>query len=713
MRFFKIIFVALAFLSVRLWAQNVGSTVTYSWDFSGAAIRDILYAVSFDTGMPIVADATVNGNGDFRFVGGNFETAFDAFLSASRLYVEKNDTMWMVSRARVRNIDEKIYVDACDVLPSLLLEKISSATGAVITYTTLPSVPVTAHLAAENVSALLNVLVRQFAGYEMEENVVAKTFHFQQAQRTNSLAAVTANDNSSVVVREADGTFSCDIKNAQFSLIAEKFFSAAGLPYCILAGGTNMIARAVFGGYDFEKTLSLLCGQCALEAVESDGVYCIVNGQSNRTALVGAGRTWQVFALSYTNTQEFLPIMAKRFSDIEPVAFPDKTKFACSVNEEEKNLIYALISDFDFAKQTYLVKLKYTKTADFLAHLPPSVDTSNLRDAGDGSSVFFTGTQEAYEELLAQLELCDRPVARISYDVLIMQYEDTVDKSWSSNLGVRRMRSGDRNGVTAQLGSVLSFNLDVVGIFGLAFAAEMQAAIAENKAHVFADTTVHGVSGRKISFQNTNTYRYRDNNIDPETGKPLYTGITREISSGLKIDILGWVSGDGMITSEVTASMSRQGKDVSATTGNPPPTTEKIITTEVRGRNYEPVILSGLIQNADTSVSTRTPVLSRVPVLGNLFKSKVDTVEKTEMVIYLVPHIESDENFGAVDKVYSGEITAQVRREKIDDSFAFDMMKIIAESCFSQKQSTDKSVATDAVLPPYTATFKEEKDEKI
>ena len=42
----------------------------------------------------------------------------------------------------------------------------------------------------------------------------------------------------------------------------------------------------------------------------------------------------------------------------------------------------------------------------------------------------------------------------------------------------------------------------------------------------------------------------------------LYDGVTREITSGLVLNIDGWVSGDGMITTTVNASVSKRGADV-------------------------------------------------------------------------------------------------------------------------------------------------------
>lgn len=94
-----------------------------------------------------------------------------------------------------------------------------------------------------------------------------------------------------------------------------------------------------------------------------------------------------------------------------------------------------------------------------------------------------------------------------------------------------------------------------------------------------------------------------------------------------------------MVTSKVTAQVSRRGADVSSSMGNPPPTSEKSITTEVRSRSGEPVILSGLVQDDSAIVTERVPFFSRIPLIGHLFKAETKTNEKTEMIIYLVPHV--------------------------------------------------------------------------
>ena len=87
----------------------------YSWDFSDCLIRDILYVVSLDTGISIVSDDTVSGKADFRFTGKDFETAFDSFLKAARLFVCKEDEVWTVSRFKLVEQNGLYSLDVCDL----------------------------------------------------------------------------------------------------------------------------------------------------------------------------------------------------------------------------------------------------------------------------------------------------------------------------------------------------------------------------------------------------------------------------------------------------------------------------------------------------------------------------------------------------------------------------------------------------------------------
>jgi general secretion pathway protein D len=53
----------------------------------------------------------------------------------------------------------------------------------------------------------------------------------------------------------------------------------------------------------------------------------------------------------------------------------------------------------------------------------------------------------------------------------------------------------------------------------------------------------------------------------------------------------------------------------------------------------QPVVIGGLMQNTKTTTDTKIPLLGDIPGLGNLFKHKQKAGTKTELMIFLTPHI--------------------------------------------------------------------------
>jgi general secretion pathway protein D len=53
----------------------------------------------------------------------------------------------------------------------------------------------------------------------------------------------------------------------------------------------------------------------------------------------------------------------------------------------------------------------------------------------------------------------------------------------------------------------------------------------------------------------------------------------------------------------------------------------------------EILVLGGLIRDELSDGEDRVPVLGRIPILGNLFKSKSTTLTKTNLMIFIHPRI--------------------------------------------------------------------------
>jgi type II secretory pathway component GspD/PulD (secretin) len=53
----------------------------------------------------------------------------------------------------------------------------------------------------------------------------------------------------------------------------------------------------------------------------------------------------------------------------------------------------------------------------------------------------------------------------------------------------------------------------------------------------------------------------------------------------------------------------------------------------------ETVVIGGLMQNSNTETITKIPLLGDIPLLGNLFQRKQKAQNKSELIIFLTPHI--------------------------------------------------------------------------
>ena len=622
-----------------------------SFEFVNQNIKDVLFIFSTQLGKPILADSTVEGETSFQFAGTDTEKAFNAFLQANRLFAYEDSGVLYISKISVtRNGDGTLSLVSYDASAAQIIERIAHATGTTITYETLPSVKNS--ICADNVTVTeaLEILLKPYSDYSV---ITEDKYIFVRKESTARKSAVadaetkleiqeemqdTADDESS------SQTFTAYISKAPLKDALERLFSMTEESYTSFVTDMREIEHVQFAGKNFDESLSLIVDGGGAKAVKSGGMWFIFQEETQniQSSIKGGSAVWKHHTLRYSSFGAVRPVLEARFPYMKFYELPDKSSFTFALEEKDEKSFDDFIALIDRPAASSVIKLKYIKAEDLIAHLPPSVKAEDIVLTGNNSSIFFKGTDENRKILLKELANVDIPQKRIRYDMLIVQFQKTANLNWSLKFEADNLVPGHRTLLTGALANLLNLNFDVVTVFGYLFALKFNTALAENKASVFADTTLHGVSGENIQFRNTSTYRFRDSTIDPETGEPKYTGVTREIVSGLVLDINGWISGDGMITTTVTASVSKQGVDVSATTGNPPPTSEKLITTQVRSRSGEPVILSGLTQNDSTISDEGIPFLKRIPILNRLFSTYLKTDEQSEMVIYLVPHLEKD-----------------------------------------------------------------------
>jgi type II secretory pathway component GspD/PulD (secretin) len=363
----------------------------------------------------------------------------------------------------------------------------------------------------------------------------------------------------------------------------------------------------------------------------------------------GEERAFRRYEIQFLTVRDFITLLPQELARTTPLAIPDSNAFIVHVTREQEEQFEQYIQLVDRRNAGMPVQLRYIRSEELLQFLPPSVTREELVTSADPTLVFYRGTPEKYRQFMEHLRLLDQPKPQIRYQLLVMQYQRSDNITWSKGLTVSSTEDQDSSLPGAEVpkmfvgtfSNLVNINFDIITEFGYQFALQLNLQIGDDKAKVLADTTLNGISGQDIKFENTTTFRYRDTTIDPETGRPFYTGVTREITSGLVLSVNGWVSGDGMITMNVNATVSKQdesGVNASATT-NPPPTSERVVNTQVRTNSGTPIVIGGLLQVEKVENVTKLPILGSIPFIGKLFQDIMIQDNTTEMVIYIVPYV--------------------------------------------------------------------------
>lgn len=359
------------------------------------------------------------------------------------------------------------------------------------------------------------------------------------------------------------------------------------------------------------------------------------------------GYSFVPFQLSFVGPAQLAQILPSRFKLSPPLVQDDAKTLLLYLPDDRIEETRDFIRLLDVPVKSFPVRLNYIRASQLLEALPPGVEAGSVVRTPDPRLVFFQGTEDQLGYFQKRLESIDAPTPQIRYQLLVVQYQDTYKLETNPRFGLSPTpaanSTSDPFAFVGNIGRLLDLSFDIVYSFGYTFAMDLTTGIEDSTAHVLADTTLTAISGQEVSFQNTNTFRFRENERDKDTGEIAPTGPSREIVSGIIFSISGWVSGNNMVTMDISATVSKRGTG-SSDAGSLPSTSEKVISTHVRTPAGTPVIIGGLVQQEVSDSSSRTPGLGEIPGADLLFNSRLASQENTELVMYIVPYIDIPES---------------------------------------------------------------------
>lgn len=690
------------FFAFSLSAQETDTSIYM--DFRNQKISDIIYSVAEICGKSVLIDETVTGAATFRFEDKDFESALARFARHCQLYVENNDGVYSVSKVHIESrADGKLAIGTENVMVEPFINMLSRYTNRTILFDSLPNATMTIRAQEASLEDVLNLTIVKLPGFGLER--IADGYYITKSGgnlgRRNIDVFTVSEVGGKFSVNIQKAAFANVIETLfkkgkrEYALFAKPAVQLENMEYAdkdfdgllnLILYQSNCDCSVNDGIYyiyeiqkkdvvkNFKETRIIQLKNIGTETLSSllpnelnTAGFIKADKNSNSVILTGSpaeimsienfiqkidvgdtGRNFRSFYLENISVKDAMAAIPKTMLMSDVIVLPSANGFVTQVTNESGDVLSDFLNLLDDKKHNKVVKLKYIKSDELFKALPPSVSKEALTETNDPTLVFFTGTERQFEEFSKDLRRIDQPKQQIKYQLLVVQRQKTEGFNWNSSFSMGNPSDDKKSTWSGMLSNIFSINFDIISKFGVQFAGILNAELSEGKSRVLADTTLNGISGESLSFSNTNTYRYRDIIVD--TSGDLYTSTTREITSGLTLSISGWVSGDGMITVKVDAQISKQGSSNSSSSSTtptvdttvPPSTSEKKVSTNVRTKSGEPVVIGGLFQQEEDITEKRIPLLGKIPVLGNLFKSRNVSAAESEFVIYLVPFVEKD-----------------------------------------------------------------------
>lgn len=285
-------------------------------------------------------------------------------------------------------------------------------------------------------------------------------------------------------------------------------------------------------------------------------------------------------------------------------------------------------------------RMKYLQ-ADTASALLPYFLFQYVHRNSEQNSVVVTAPTQMLDKIRADLQKMDVAPPMIMVEAIAVEVNSTRDLEMAlatslSDQSLEPSYDGTnpnpQTGVRtdSSTGSLLYRN---IGHLPNNFGATLKALEAVGKARIDATPRMAAVNGRTASLfigsqkfiqVSFNSYGLQQTKI-------------QAVDVGVKLDITPWTGGNGEITTRIEPEVSNI-VELDPVSGLPVLSTRRA-RTSVRVKDGETIVIGGLRQKQDTVTRRKVPLLGDIPLVGNLFRSKLSHSLDTELVIFVTPHI--------------------------------------------------------------------------
>lgn len=288
-----------------------------------------------------------------------------------------------------------------------------------------------------------------------------------------------------------------------------------------------------------------------------------------------------------------------------------------------------LIAPTDSMSSIETFKLKHIDPETAAKQIALLTEADKVMADKENHTLTVSGSSSLLYQVRQELEKVDVASQQVNIQAMVVE----LSKGNSRNLGL------------SYLSNPWSKDTSIGGYNGFKFSVSGQHEETLSNGKVLARPNVTVFDGRKATILMGDKVPVFTSSSDSSDSDSSTTMTVEYKDVGVKLEVLPRINemDKQTITLVIKPSVSTISQWVESGNNKAPQISERSAETTVRVKNGETILIGGLLKNEEIKSIKQIPFLSKIPILGELFKLRSTEKKDTEVVIAITPKIVYDE----------------------------------------------------------------------
>ena len=347
----------------------------------------------------------------------------------------------------------------------------------------------------------------------------------------------------------------------------------------------------------------------------------------------------------------------------EELASREKAELAAHKEVQELSPTHTEFMQVNYAKVSDLAKLIKTANAKDSMLSPRGHVSIDERT----NTLLVQDTSDKLADIRRLVQTLDVPVKQVLIEARIVIVSDTFERDLGARFGVSTAQqngpggllavSGNGSGANSILGtglggaSLTGTTLDNryqvntpaantngsigISLLGGSYLVDLELSAAQNegKSEIISSPRIITANQKQATISQGVEIPYQESASSGATTTQFKDAV-------LKLKVTPLITPDNRVILDLDVSDDAVGQQVTSATGGSVPSIDtRQIITQVLVNDGQTVVLGGILETTNAHSANKVPFFGDIPFLGALFRSTIDTNNKTELLIFITPKI--------------------------------------------------------------------------